>query len=535
MKRLAILTVAVLVAGMAHAAYTTTNFVDAAALQSDELYHDGLNAIAMKNAAYDGGGLRYGLLRTDISGITSSVLSSKLDYAVKQQAGDVPYTIYFWGVVESAPAQDWDGATVVIDDVAPTDGTGMFTATEDLHLASDPNLVLLGTNTVPGSGNDTQPNVNQTISGQALNDWLNADTDGDGTIVLSVGENLNTLFRSVSNNAAPSLSYSYIDEGIVYAYYQIGGLLGDRDKSWKDTATTSGTTNATYTFADPTDPALVFTVSATAANGDTMKLNTNMLTVDSSGRQTDSSTGRLSDDEAVTITVSYVDPNNSLGILSMDGVGTYWGNGASEVTRLTDAEGNVSDALTAFSNDTSVFGNWGDLVVGLQNLSVDNTDTWSLTFTAANTNTQSGAGGFRIKYWLGEASDIDFYGDWLALYPGLGTQTNYTDDVEPDGMNNLMEYALGGDPLVNDAATIMPAHNVDGGYLNYVYTRRTDADIRLLEYNVFSSLDLVFGPITNETDEVGSVAIDADFESVTNRVSITAEGAQFMQLKVQQN
>jgi hypothetical protein len=109
-------------------------------------------------------------------------------------------------------------------------------------------------------------------------------------------------------------------------------------------------------------------------------------------------------------------------------------------------------------------------------------------------------------------------------------------DVEPDGMDNLLEYALGADPLVADASAFLPGYalNVDGStnYLNYVYRRRIDYADRGLTYTVGSGTDLVLSELTNATIEVDAVDIDADFESVTNRVSTDVESEQFMQLKV---
>ena len=129
------------------------------------------------------------------------------------------------------------------------------------------------------------------------------------------------------------------------------------------------------------------------------------------------------------------------------------------------------------------------------------------------------------------------YDDWAATH-GLtaGVNDAYGDDAEPgggDGMDNLLEYALGSDPLGDDAATFLPIHNQDGGYLNLVYRRRLDAESLGLDYNVYSTLDLVNNPMTNATEEAGSLGIDAEFESVTNRVLIDAESMQFMGLKVE--
>lgn len=137
------------------------------------------------------------------------------------------------------------------------------------------------------------------------------------------------------------------------------------------------------------------------------------------------------------------------------------------------------------------------------------------------------------------------YDSWLALYPGLGGGTNLTDDAENggvgDGMDNLLEFALGADPTVDDAAAFLPVSALDetGGtnYLNYVYRRSTDTNtLNVISYSVVAGTDLVSGNITNATEEAGTSGDLGDgFESVTNRVPVDAESKQFMQLKVQEN
>jgi hypothetical protein len=129
------------------------------------------------------------------------------------------------------------------------------------------------------------------------------------------------------------------------------------------------------------------------------------------------------------------------------------------------------------------------------------------------------------------------YDTWVAdqgLTPGLNDAYDY--DAEPDGMDNLLEYALGANALSNDAAAFLPGYAIlaDGStnYLNYVYRRRIDFIARGLAYEVGSGTDLVYSVLTNSTVEVNSGPIDADFESVTNRVSTDVETQQFMQLKV---
>lgn len=129
----------------------------------------------------------------------------------------------------------------------------------------------------------------------------------------------------------------------------------------------------------------------------------------------------------------------------------------------------------------------------------------------------------------------DNYTEWVDLFPTLGSSTNYADDPDLDGMDNLLEYALGGSPVVDDASSILPGYaglSEEGGtnYLNYVYNRNVDATD--LTYSVLGGTNLLTGSMTNATEEAGASAVSYGFQTVTNRVSTDTESAQFMGLTV---
>jgi len=132
------------------------------------------------------------------------------------------------------------------------------------------------------------------------------------------------------------------------------------------------------------------------------------------------------------------------------------------------------------------------------------------------------------------------YAQWADANGLTGTNALSTADIEPDGMDNLLEYALGGDPNVDDAAAKLPVYGMveDSGtnWLEYVYTRRLDAAARGLDYGIILNTDLVSGTWSNigTSAETGSVAIDADFETVTNQISTVADG-KFINLEVIEN
>ncbi|VGO18636.1 BNR-4 repeat-containing protein [Pontiella sulfatireligans] len=346
----------------------------------------------------------------------------------------------------------------------------------------------------------------------------------------------------VSDGTDPRISTCYLlatGPGIPATIFQIGGLTVERDTGWNSLVLNAST--GTYSFADTEDTNLVFTLTAVALNGDTLDLNSTHLGVDSTARQTDPKTGRINLDEAIVLTVSYVDPSNSLVSLDVDKFGLYWGNGATETTVFTDARANSTN-MVAF--DHTLYNNLVDYdSTGLDPLTKYNTANWSMTVSIDDTLglTQSGMGGFMLAYVVDVGGDnLVPYDQWAgSYYPAIHDNDGYGDDAEPgggDGMVNLVEYALGGNPLVDDATTKLPTIGIseEGGtnWFNYIYNRRLDASARNLTYEVFVTTNLVSGAWTNTTEEAGLAVINADFESVTNRVSNEVEMQQFMKLEI---
>lgn len=108
-------------------------------------------------------------------------------------------------------------------------------------------------------------------------------------------------------------------------------------------------------------------------------------------------------------------------------------------------------------------------------------------------------------------------------------------DTDSDGMNNLVEYALGGNPNTNDASTILPDSEFTADWITYVYTRRRDAAERGLNYGLFYTSDLAS---TNPwidgggAWETGTNTIGQDFESITNEVGTMGLDQGYIHLKV---
>jgi hypothetical protein len=170
-------------------------------------------------------------------------------------------------------------------------------------------------------------------------------------------------------------------------------------------------------------------------------------------------------------------------------------------------------------------------------LSVGATSMAAGEYTAAQINTKVGGSRFSGSGTLtiiGEPPVGLPYASWLDLYNLTGSDTNLLADVEPDGLINLLEYALGGNPTNDDAAAVLPVSSTDAGWLNLVYNRRTDAGDVGLTYTVVTDTDLVYGTMTNEVPVYGTSILEIDgYVTATNRISTTTDPQAFMQLKIQ--
>jgi len=134
----------------------------------------------------------------------------------------------------------------------------------------------------------------------------------------------------------------------------------------------------------------------------------------------------------------------------------------------------------------------------------------------------------------GDAAPVG-YDAWVASYGLTGNDALPGTDVEPDGLDNLLEYALGGIPNVDDAAMVAPSASfaMDAGtnWQYHVHNERTD-DPRL-SYELGRKLDLVFGTnwTTGAIEFIGESADVGNIKSVTNRAPTLAPHA-FLRLKV---
>lgn len=129
----------------------------------------------------------------------------------------------------------------------------------------------------------------------------------------------------------------------------------------------------------------------------------------------------------------------------------------------------------------------------------------------------------------------DLFAAWTLSFGLSGSPDADPDyDYEGDGMDNLLEYALGGNPTNDDAAVVLPEFSTApaGDWFYYVHNQRTDDSS--LTFTVKRNDSLVFGSWTNSGVEfVGESGVVDSFKSVTNRTDI--DSAEFLRLEVEQN
>ena len=116
------------------------------------------------------------------------------------------------------------------------------------------------------------------------------------------------------------------------------------------------------------------------------------------------------------------------------------------------------------------------------------------------------------------------YQIWMSGYQLTGT------DDDGDGLNNLAEFALGGNPTNPSENGYVPVFGKGMSNMVYVYPRRKDSG---LTYWLETSTNLVSGVWTNagytEVPDVGGY--DENFEAVTNGV-VVDEDQTFIRLRV---
>jgi hypothetical protein len=193
--------------------------------------------------------------------------------------------------------------------------------------------------------------------------------------------------------------------------------------------------------------------------------------------------------------------------------------------------------LATFTS-TNILGwasDYDDFAVALTNLSdftlADNEHAVFRLEAAGAIGQYTGGGFDNVAIVL---SDLASFDAWAASFGLYGSNAWNSADLEPDGIDNWTEYVFGGNPTNHDAAAVLPVSGIAGGWLDYIYRRRSDYLARGLDYTVEATTNLVSGTwSTNGITDAGFGSVDIEIDSVTNRVSTETLPQQFLRLRVE--
>lgn len=174
----------------------------------------------------------------------------------------------------------------------------------------------------------------------------------------------------------------------------------------------------------------------------------------------------------------------------------------------------------------------------------NNTFTNTVTLTTAQATSHE----VRMYYWGGgttfsghthlfaataeyTAGDVDYYGNWASQFGGTNVIGTATDDYDNDGISNLGEYAINGNPT-NAAERGQFSVLNDGSTFTYVHSKVTDNEN--LIYRLLDTIDLVSGTQNTNayTSQTAGPIVD-NYQMVTNTYNMTSD-KMFIELEVEQ-
>lgn len=241
-----------------------------------------------------------------------------------------------------------------------------------------------------------------------------------------------------------------------------------------------------------------------------------------------------SDDEALLFKL-YIDgtPVDSLSFQSMD-LDVF---GTGEVAEFNDRSGNTNTLQDTDGSDTV---SYDDALAGLTELTKDNVGSWSLQVTArayeSGGVTNDSIFSFdEIKFLVGYQFEGSF-DIWTGDYGLEGDDALATADPDSDGVDNLSEFALNGNPTNSSIQGVFDTAAFEQGGTNvfeYIHVERKDGSV---DYNYVLGENLQLGPWTTNSGiyEAGSGEYNEDYNIVTNHTAVDVD-TKFIKLLIEQN
>ena len=130
------------------------------------------------------------------------------------------------------------------------------------------------------------------------------------------------------------------------------------------------------------------------------------------------------------------------------------------------------------------------------------------------------------------------YGSWISGFGLAEIDQDQHADPDGDGINNLVEYALGGNPATNDAASILPAGEKIGSNYIFTFTRSDLSEQDTSQFVEFSEDLTVWGSqVIGASPGVSSVMITENspntaLDTVVVTLPATDKSKWFVRLRV---
>lgn len=147
-------------------------------------------------------------------------------------------------------------------------------------------------------------------------------------------------------------------------------------------------------------------------------------------------------------------------------------------------------------------------------------------------NLDNGSSFTESVIWVEESP----YNTWSDTYLLDGSNALWSADPDHDGLANLSEYGLGGNPTNGFDAEIQPTFQIEAEseLLEYIYRQRSDPSEFGLSYYLELSTNLLAHTwTTNGYNLIGTSQDTGGFRIVTNQIPIQGNDTLFIRLKIQ--
>ena len=133
------------------------------------------------------------------------------------------------------------------------------------------------------------------------------------------------------------------------------------------------------------------------------------------------------------------------------------------------------------------------------------------------------------------------YQSWAVSEGLTAPDADIDDDPDLDGLDNGLEFVLGGDPLLNDGAALAPAVSQDGTYLTLTFQRTDDSELSMEVRVDFGDdpgaweANVIVGPNSTTTDE-GIVTVEengTDPDAITVQIPVGTRARLFARVRTE--